>query len=517
MSLQLAFFNILGDKSSQLLAAKNFLDGNGLTIKKVLLNDLSTEIFTPLVGWPPGYSVLVTPLLWLFNGDYKTAALVFDLISVLPFFFFLVLLVNYLSLQKWLKNLTILFVSFSFYPIGSSTCTDFTSLSFILAGFYYFLKLMQDEKKISLHILAASFFFFMAGLFRYNYIPVALCTPVLLIIAGYVNKNKHWIKSSIYTVLILSLLFITLLAFQYYYTGSPTYVNTRETGFFPENLFSMYPIVLESFIDVQVILTVFTNYTGTNYFNNGRTLLYAGYLLFIFLMIYVSWWLIKKKLILKNKADYFAYLGSGISIVIIGLLFYMSVRNSANLSPFSSTWTYIQELRYYIFVALFIQLSAFVFLFNRFSQLPRFWKKIAVLCAAVVMFQFLYKIYYVTKLLTNSKEPFYSSAKFTKEASPIIREFRTIENQHSGYEIVVASPDNNICNYAGLENIKTVYIPYPFSDSLSFCSVKPVKVLLIIPERMSFYYIPKLPSELKAINKIKKQYFYLFDVIPKQQ
>ncbi len=517
MSLQLTFFNIVGDKSSQLLAAKNFLDGNGLTIKEVLLTDLSSEVFTPLVGWPPGYSVVVAPLLWLFNGDYKSAALVFDLIAVLPFFLFLLLLLNYLSVQKWLKNLMILFVSFFFYPIGPSTCTDLISLSCMLAGFYYSLQLMQRKKKTSSLILAACFFFFMAGLFRYNYIPVVLCTPVLLGIAGYINKNKHWIKFSLYSGLILSVLFVTLLVFQDYYTGSPAYVNTRETGFFPENLLTMYPIVPASFIDVQIVLTVFTNFTGTNYFTNGKILLYSGYLLFLFLIIFVSGWLLNKKLLLKSKGDYFVYLGSGISAVIIGLLFYLSARNSANLSPFFPLWTYIQELRYFIFVVLFIQLCAFAFLFNRFTQLSRFWKKIAVVCAAVILVQFLHKLYYVTKLLTNSKEPFYSSAFFTNETSAIIREFRTIENQYPGYEIIVASPDNNISNYAGLENIKAAYIPYPFTDTFSFSSTKPTKVLLVIPERMSFYYTPKLPSERKAINKIEKQYFYLLDVISKQR
>ncbi len=81
------FSNMIGDKSSQLLAAKNFLEGNGLTIKKVLLNDLSSEVFTPLGGMAPGYSVVVASLLrWLFNGDYKTAALVFDLIAGITIF-----------------------------------------------------------------------------------------------------------------------------------------------------------------------------------------------------------------------------------------------------------------------------------------------------------------------------------------------------------------------------------------------------------------------------------------------
>ncbi|MGB5026892.1 MAG: hypothetical protein WBO38_00210 [Chitinophagaceae bacterium] len=517
MSLQLTFFNIVGDKSSQLLAAKNFLDGNGLTIKEVLLTDLSSEVFTPLVGWPPGYSVVVAPLLWLFNGDYKSAALVFDLIAVLPFFLFLLLLLNYLSVQKWLKNLMILFVSFFFYPIGPSTCTDLISLSCMLAGFYYFLQLMQGEKKISSLTLVACFFFFMAGLFRYNYIPVVLCTPVLLGIAGYINKNKHWIKFSLYSGLILSVLFVTLLVFQDYYTGSPAYVNTRETGFFPENLLTMYPIVPASFIDVQIVLTVFTNFTGTNYFTNGKILLYSGYLLFLFLIIFVSGWLLNKKLLLKSKGDYFVYLGSGISAVIIGLLFYLSARNSANLSPFFPLWTYIQELRYFIFVVLFIQLCAFAFLFNRFTQLSRFWKKIAVVCAAVILVQFLHKLYYVTKLLTNLKEPHNSSAVFTNEISAIVRNFKTIENQYPGYEIIVASPSNTICNYAGFENIKAAYIPYPFTNTFSFSSTKPAKVILVIPERMSVYYTPKLPSERKAIDKTEKQYFYLLDVIPKKR
>ena len=61
--LQVAFFSIQGDKAFQLVAAKNLLDGHGLTFNYVSLNDLSTEKFSPLIGWPPGYSLVLTPLL----------------------------------------------------------------------------------------------------------------------------------------------------------------------------------------------------------------------------------------------------------------------------------------------------------------------------------------------------------------------------------------------------------------------------------------------------------------------
>lgn len=513
IAMQLAYFSISDDKSVQLLAAKNLLVGHGLTINRVLLSNLSSEEFIPMVGWPPGYSVILSPLLWLFNNDYKTAALVFDIACVFPFFFYLIRLLNFLSLQIWLKNLFIIFAGFFFYPADSHTCTDFVSLCCMLAGLYYLLMFMQKDKAPLSLVFAVSISFFLAGFFRYNYIPVVLCCPILLGVAGFINKRKLWIKGSFQTGLILGVLLFGLLLFQNYNTGSAGYINTRETGFFPENLLKMHPVVGGSFFDIDVHLKLFTNFVGGSSKANERYFEYINYLLFILLVVYGIRWLIKNKLQLKTNTAHFSFMGFSISVAIIFLLFFLSVRNSSILSLNSSPWTYVQEARYFAFIVVFIQLIVFSCLFNRFAQLSRFWKRVALFCAFVLIVQFVHKVYYVSLFWMRSNPPFYSSAMFTIKTESITRLFKTAQNQHPSYEIIVASPDYNTCNYASLENIKAVYLPSPFSLSQQISFVTPAKLLIVLPAKLVPDYDALLKSgSIHYFGEVQNLYFYTLDV-----
>jgi hypothetical protein len=418
--LQIFFFSMVDDKLIQLHAAKNLLAGHGITISHLSPGNQSSEIFSPLTGWPPGYSIMLAPLLWIFNNDYKTAALVFDIACVFPFFFYLVRIVNYLNMQKWLKNLFILFAGFYFYPVNSGTSTDLFSFICVLAGFYYLLLLMKDNNRPFRLVLLLSLFLFLAGFFRYSYIPVAFCFPILLGIAGLTNKKRQWVKASCQTVIVLGILMSALLVFQYYYTGSAVYINTKETGFFPENLVKMYPVVPASFFDVEFSLSFFTRYAGGNYMMYGKILGYLGYILFAFLLVYGIRWIWNKKFLLKNDIDYFIFSGSGISLAICALLFYLSVRNSANILTASAPWTYIQEFRYFIFIVVFIQLISFACLFNRYRAHSRFWKITAVCCALLFALQFTFGVYRVTKLILF--RPLFSNlVSYKKEMAPLIQ------------------------------------------------------------------------------------------------
>lgn len=513
--IQLSFFTIDGDKSSQLLAAKNLAEGHGLTIGTVPDTNLSAVKYIPLTGWPPGYSVVLAPLILLFDHDYKTAALVFDLLALLPFFLYLWLLLNYLGLQTWLRNLFLLFAGFFFYPFDPGTCTDLISLSCLLAAFYYCLLRMQEKENPFRLILLPVFFLFMSGFFRYQYIPVALSFPLLMVAGGYVNKNRAWVRSGLAIFFPLLFLLACLLLFQQYYTGAPAFINTSETGFFPANLQRMYPVVPASFFDIETALSAFSNYSGTSYLTNGNILLVAGYILFLILLFIVLRRLFKMKGQLAGPADYFLFLGTGVSLTLTALLFYLSARNSPLQSPLYQPWTYIQEFRYFLFPVLFIQLSVLVFLFNRFQLLTRSWKRVALLCAALVLIQFAHKALVVTRLL-SSPEPFYRSAYYQNNVLSVINVFKSAQQLNPGHEIVVASPDYNFSNYAGLENIKALYISHTLNKPLRFRSAKPVKLLLVIDKSTSAYYAKRLEHPVgQPFYTRGNLYFYLLDVEPR--
>lgn len=510
--LQYISFSLLGDKSHQLLAAKNLLEGHGITINQFFLNDLSQEKFTPLVGWPPGYSLVMAPLLWLCNNDFITAAIVFDMLCVFPFFFYLIKLLNFFCLKPWLNNLFILFSGFFFYPITSSGCTNMIAVTCMMAGFYYLLLLMNNGKNNFRLVLLVSIFFFLAGLFRYNYIPVVFCCPVLLLVAGFINKNKQWIKASYQIGFLLILSLGGLLIFQHFYTGDIAYVNSRETGFFPENLLRMYPIVPASLSDVGVPVTVVSNFSGINYLTVAKVLNFIGFVLLLFLLFYGSYKLLKKGVILKKKEDYFLYMGMGISIAIAVLLAYMSLRNSAIIDPLRPPWTYVQEYRYYAFIIIFIQLLTVVFLFEKFEQKSRFWKRVAIVCATIMLAGSLHKVYYVSKLFFVQPiihNPWSALAKTTE----VLTLFKTVQDSYPGYEIIVAAQDGYVCDYAAFQNIKAIRWPSPEQLTKTITYSKPAKLLIGIPDYWLSRYTAMLNNpSLNFYGKIQHYYFYLLNL-----
>lgn len=510
--LQYISFSLLGDKSHQLLAAKNLLEGNGLTINEFFLSDLSQEKFTPLVGWPPGYSLVMVPVLWLFNNDFLTAAIIFDILCVFPFFYYLIKLVNFFSLKPWLKNLFILFAGFFFYPITSSGGTNMIAVTFMMAGFYYLLQLMNNGKSNFRLVLYVSIAFFLAGFFRYNYIPVAFCCPVLLVIAGFTNKNNQWIKASyqIGSLLILSL--GGLLVFQHFYTGDIAYVNTRETGFFPENLLKTYPIVPASLTDVEVPATVLSNLAGINYLSIVKVLIFTSFSLLFIFVSYGFYKLIKKRFILKTKEDYFLYMGMGISIAIAILLAYMSLRNSAIIDPFRPPWTYVQEFRYYAFIIIFIQLLTIVFLFEKFEQKSRFWKRAAIICSIIMLSGSLHKVYYVSKLLFF-QPVFHNPGSDLAKTTEILTLFKKVQQHYPGYEIIVAAQDGYVCDDAAFQNIKVVRGPSPEQLTKPIIYTKPAKLLIAIPNYWISLYTAMLKNpSLHFYGKIQHYYFYILDL-----
>lgn len=516
--LQVTFFNLLGDKSNQLLAGKNLLEGNGISINEFLLDDLSQEKFTPLVGWPPGYSLLISPLLWLFNSNYFAASIFFDIFCVFPFFFYLIKLINFFSPTAHLKNLFILFAGFYLYPVTSNGCTDMISLSCIMAGFYYLLQLMHKEEKSFRLLFCVSISFFLAGFFRYNYIPVALCSPVLLVLAGKLNYNKLWVKSGYKIGIILGLLFAALLVFQKIYTGAPTYVSTGETGYFPENILKTYPIVPASLADVEVAHTVFSNLTGISYLIVGDILRYINLLLF-FSLLYLGIRKLKKvNFLLQSKEDYFFYLGIGISISVAGLLFYFSLRNSSFYSVDLPQWTFVQELRYFSFIVVFIQLLVFVFLFNKFSGLSLFWKKIAIICATVMLLGSLQRVYYVAKLLFSSEYAPVSPRNYIRETVPVLSLIKKIKSQYQEHEIIVASPDGYVCNYALLQNMKAVRNPTPEQLGKAISYSKPAILFIAIPaNKISLYGTMLKNPSLNYYGEIDSNFYYTLEVMATEQ
>lgn len=63
------------DKCYQLLAAKNLDEGKGYSLSVQDAGNLEQTLYSPLSGWPPGYSLTIS-LAQKFTGDYFGTAIV---------------------------------------------------------------------------------------------------------------------------------------------------------------------------------------------------------------------------------------------------------------------------------------------------------------------------------------------------------------------------------------------------------------------------------------------------------
>src|ERR1044072_4823025 len=99
------FYNIIVDGSYQYMAMQNFVYGHGITIASVSPGDLSQIRYTPLINWPPGYSLMLTPFYFLFKPNYIAAGLALDLCAILMLVLSSRAILNLFNTPTYLTNI----------------------------------------------------------------------------------------------------------------------------------------------------------------------------------------------------------------------------------------------------------------------------------------------------------------------------------------------------------------------------------------------------------------------------
>ena len=88
-SIQVLFFHgALFDQSLQISAMQNFVEGHGISLATASPADLSITIYTPLVNWPPGNSLLLAPFYIISGKHYLFATLSLDLLAAIAIIIF---------------------------------------------------------------------------------------------------------------------------------------------------------------------------------------------------------------------------------------------------------------------------------------------------------------------------------------------------------------------------------------------------------------------------------------------
>jgi len=475
LGLMRIYLNVGTDKAALLISTKNFLAGHGISIGRTFITDLADKTYVPYTGWPPGYSLLLSPFLSLFPDNFMLAAFCVDMLAAIIFFVFLQKILLQLGFSPWLAALFLLFQGvFVNDYIVSSHPTDFLAMAFVVAGWYYCNLLFGKERKWTNQVLCI-FFLGFATLIRYQYMPVCVLGMCWAFYTGW-KQHQNGLKNAAACIAI-SLVTITVITLFYQKNVSGHFLYQlpgMTKGWYPGNIFEAAPFSLNSFIEINFWGVQLSSFTGAQY--TTCILLFkiiAAGLLVFFGFTCLNWF--RKKYSTSFSATDNAWVtGTLVSIGIVFILFWLSITNSRQTG---TTWTFVKDGRYFAFVILFIQLFVWQKVFGR-----NFTSKIirsAILPLLLVLYSFagLHDVYIIAK---KSRQPI-SSFKNILPAQPdmkvlldYIAEQRKV---NPGKTICIAGTDNQFGYFADWYGANALFYDPPYLTKAPETS-KPVTLLV---------------------------------------
>jgi hypothetical protein len=351
----LFFFNIGVDRSFQFQATDSLLKGHGVALAEVLASDLSTTVYVPLIKWPPGYTVLVAPFYALFGQYYVPAGIVLDMIFAIVLILFSRKVLHELDVATWLINIYTLVAGFFIYEFYFYSSSDAIVTALFIVTLYYTLRFLKGALSWQKASLTLGVLLLVLASFKYSFIPALFVIPLFLLVKGWANQNLEERKVGMYALLIVAVGLASILLYQKSISGSAAYVTDAISGFFPENLVAVFPLLSEAFIKPHTLTQLFR--IGSGIAQPGLIILQVAHLLLWAVAIVFAIRMIRNKGFSKlSPLDSFLYLAFFVSLAISLLLTVLSLR----IAKDTENWTFIQEGRYYGVASVFVHLAFFV-------------------------------------------------------------------------------------------------------------------------------------------------------------
>lgn len=506
LAVQLYFFSYGTDRSLQMVAAKNFRDGHGISLNLVMITDLSKEIYQPLIGWPPGYSIFVGVISFFLNNNIVLSAIVFDLLSVALFLYYSRKVLQILNTPVQLLNFYTLISGFFLYDFLQVSTSDLNAVAFFVWTFYMSLDFIKNDKKGIGYAAAIGLINFISPFIRYMFIPVAVVIPFYLVYIGNKTRDKRIYKGGLMASTVTIVLLVLLFFFQNQYTGSPLFINSTGKGFFPANLLEAYPVIFASFINLGFYYSVGASFGVIKYGQYaelilGLNVLLLGFLLYLFIKFFF-----KKRISELRIADHFIFIGGTASAFILCLLTALSLHYAPFVYP-TYRWTFIKEARYMAFPLIFIQLLAFVLIFSKWQTAKNNLFKIgSVLLIVVLWLEVLHGMYFTGKILLGNKTFFSYNKDFCKQKDFINQTITGLIKKNLSSVIVFTSTDPTFTSLANLRGAKALYNLPP---QTIVSSSRPFILIVAIKEGEQHRFKNLLDnSQTRLIKKIGYLQFY---------
>ncbi|MGZ4068418.1 MAG: hypothetical protein ACXVPE_16995 [Bacteroidia bacterium] len=507
------YFGVDNDKYYQAIAGKNLALGHGITVNQVHSDNLSKTYYEPLVGWPPGYSLLVATCYFIIR-DLKSSCLLIDLFAGIFFIVVLRRLLIQLQFPHWLGNLLLLFNGLQLNEsIQASAPTDILSVTFCLYSISLVIGLFS-QKNQDVGNIKAGVVNVMAAFFRYMYIPVTFVLPVFLLWNGWRKKEKRLVKSGIVTLSITFLLLGGLLLFQNGYTGSPVYLMPARKGFYPANLLQFYPVVFSSFTNLDFLLVQLSIHTASSYTHWLLLLAFINLFVFGILVLALLYACIKRKWVAGNNWQVFEMGPGTMSVILVLLLAGLSARYSRYyLPPTTLVWTYVTDGRYVGLIRFLIPVFFASYLFMHSHSGRSFRNILKVLFLFAVLIDIFHNAYFLQKqFISNRQNPYIAPTII--QAKALLKDVIDENNiKHTDADVVICA-SRSLINLDLIKENTTLVHPTELNET-NIRAQRPTLLIWMTEEQLlplAKAFISRPDVRFKKFN----QYFIYFCFIKPQ-
>ena len=512
-----SLYSIIGvDTKLQLAFTKNLLAGKGMGVTKYFTNDLNTPVFDTYQVCPPGFSFVIIPFLKIFGGDEHKAVLAYDIVVAILFVFAVRLLGKRAGLSPLFTNIITLIAGCSQYIFFMAwSTTDAICVCLTLFAITTTVGIINRKENISLSkVIGVGLLFSSSFYFRYMYLPIALLLPFLILLSGFLLKNKNLKMAGVKTLGASAFFVILLFVFSLSVSGNALHVTGVERGFFIDQFVECYPFLPASFINIDFGAQLIQSVFGLEY---SRVIFYLKIInpVILVLLIFLFWkYLFTQK---KNPAfsinSLFVIIGSFVSLTIIFLLAYLTLTYK-ELSWGYHRWTFVGENRYFAFIYVFVPVSFLIALYHYRSAFkkPFMWLLafIAICCLGI---EVLHGIYYNSKILVSHEDLAYirDSDNGIKRFPAIITE---IKKQYPDREVLVCSKDQLYLHTASEMGYKAIFDYNNFLKSNLKVSSKSILIMPINTTDVVIVneFIEK--KNLQLVNTISGISFYTQEIDP---
>jgi hypothetical protein len=508
------FTGVGGDKAYQLQATKNLLEGHGISIHEVVASDLSHASYTPLIKWPPGYSLLASPFYALDHNGFLWGSVWLDILFAALFVWLARKIILLFDLPVYLANIYSLVTGFLLLDFCSYGSTDLISIVFYQAAIYFSLKLAKSPGNNYTIAAFIGLLLFFSGLVRYLFIPVAFVIPLYFVASGLINRNKLFTRHGLSMLFSLVILTAGLLIFQQLSGGSATYVMETEKGFYPQHLLRVHPFLFASFANLELFLVQWEKFSGTGYLVIGN---YVRYVHFAFLLVILGLflqWLYRKRMIRPNLTEHYFYIGAFSSLATIGVLAFLSVSNALLIEP-QINWTFLDEARYYAVPIFFTQQLLFILLGRYWGSVKKAGRLLLVSCFAILVLSTVHSVYYTIQRVAAGRAGFFFEKKEFASMDYSRQLLQKLIAENPGKNIVCSAATPMFNNFGAIwENIPGLY-DYEKLNTLQLSATKETIVFVVVWDRDAYRLRKFLDNPGKQlIGSINDYRFYTLHVKP---